>query len=87
MLGRMNAHIQQAIAVAWGTQKALAARCGVTQAAVSLWLLGSRVSAENAMAIERATAGAVKARDIRPDVFDPPPAPAPAGEPPHQEAA
>lgn len=58
-----------------GSQQALAKACHVTQAAVSKWANGGRISAESARAIEVATDGAVSARDLRPDIFgDSPPA-------------
>jgi DNA-binding transcriptional regulator YdaS (Cro superfamily) len=59
--------IQRAIRVA-GSQRALAARCGVTQAAVSKWVLGGRVPAERCVEIERATSGAVRCEELRPDI-------------------
>ena len=64
----MSTLISKAIAVA-GSQKKLAEACGVSQAAVSKWLMGGGVSAESALAIERATDGSVRAEDLRPDVF------------------
>jgi len=52
------------------TQQAFAEMVGLTQGTVSQWLKGqTRVSAENARLIERATSGAVKAAELRPDVF------------------
>ena len=52
-----------------GNQPALANACGVTKAAVSRWVRGHRVSAENAIAIERATHGRVTRSDLRPDLW------------------
>jgi DNA-binding transcriptional regulator YdaS (Cro superfamily) len=52
------------------TQQAFAELVGTTQGSVSNWLIGrARISAETARQIERATEGAVKAADLRPDVF------------------
>lgn len=51
------------------TQNAFAERLGVTQGSVSNWLIGRRISPENARLIERGTEGAVKAAELRPDVF------------------
>ena len=52
------------------TQVEFAARVGRTQGAVSQWLLGKTlISAESAIAIERATSGAVPASQLRPDIF------------------
>ena len=56
----------------FGTQKKLAAEIGCTQAAVSKWVRGHQMTAEYAIAIERATGGKVTAWSLRPDVFDPP---------------
>jgi DNA-binding transcriptional regulator YdaS (Cro superfamily) len=64
----MTTPAQQAIRIA-GSQMALARAVGVSQAAVSKWALGGRVSAENALGIERATSGQVSAADLRPDIF------------------
>lgn len=52
---------------ALGSQAALARQLGVTPAAVSQWLKGSRpVPPRQCTAIERATAGQVTRRDLRP---------------------
>lgn len=52
------------------TQQAFARLVGTTQGSVSNWLVGrARISAETARQIERATDGAVRASDLRPDVF------------------
>ena len=64
--------IVEAIALAiamFGSQQKLAAACGVSQGAVHKWLYGGRVSAENAVAIERATGGLVSKAALRPDLF------------------
>ena len=56
-----------------GSQETLAKRCGVTQAAVSLWLrAASRISAERALAIEAATDGQVPKHRLRPDLWTAP---------------
>ena len=47
----------------------LARKLGVTQGAVHQWAVGlSRPSAERCIQIEKATAGAVRCEDLRPDV-------------------
>jgi DNA-binding transcriptional regulator YdaS (Cro superfamily) len=63
----MNEGIIKAIEVT-GKQSVIAKALGVTQAAVSLWRLGSRVPAESAMEIERLTKGAVTREQICPKV-------------------
>lgn len=51
-----------------GSQAALARRLGVTPAAVAQWLKGLRpVPPKQCVTIERATAGRVTRRDLRPD--------------------
>lgn len=51
------------------TQTALAKRLGVSQGLVSQWVAGrTAVSAERAIEIERATSGAVRCEELRPDV-------------------
>lgn len=65
--------LQKAIAIAGG-QKALARKVGVKQQNVSWWINKSKkVPAERCAAIERATNGAVKREQLRPDVFGPAP--------------
>lgn len=55
------------------TQKAFGRLVGVSQGMVWQWLTGRlRVTAVRAVAIERATAGAVLRHELRPDLFDPP---------------
>ena len=51
-----------------GSQARLAEACGVTQASVWQAKEAGRVSAELALLIERATAGEVTARQLRPDL-------------------
>jgi len=80
----MNTPISIAIRVA-GTQGALAKRCGVSQAAVSKWALGGKISAEKALSVESATNGAVTVHDLRPDIFGPPPA-KDSGPPPEAQS-
>jgi len=60
-------HIETAIALL-GTQAKLADACGVTQASIWQAKEAGRVSAELALLIERATAGEVTARQLRPDL-------------------
>lgn len=77
-----NPLIERAIA-AVGRQADLARSMGCAQQTVSKLLLAEiQVSATQALAIHRATAGAVSASELRPDLFppgyEPPPlAPAP----------
>lgn len=53
---------------------ALARKLGIKQQNVSWWINKSKkVPAERCAAIERATNGAVRKEDLRPDVFGPPP--------------
>jgi DNA-binding transcriptional regulator YdaS (Cro superfamily) len=51
-----------------GTQSALAAQINVGQSHVAMWKHRRSVPAEYCPAIERATAGAVRCEDLRPDV-------------------
>lgn len=52
-----------------GSQKALAELCGVSKGAVSQWKdENRRVPAEYCPLIERATKGAVRCEELRPDV-------------------
>lgn len=51
-----------------GTQKALAVCVGVSQQTVWAWISRKSVPAEHCPAIERATSGAVRCEDLRPDV-------------------
>lgn len=62
--------IHRAIAIA-GSQSRLAALAGVSQQAIGKLALGTsrRPSAELAIAIERATNGAVTRHDLRPDIY------------------
>lgn len=54
-----------------GGQSALARACGVKQGHVWHWLNKSRrVPAEQALAVEAATGGAVTRYELRPDIFD-----------------
>lgn len=57
--------IQKAIKVL-GNQQALAKACNVSQFSVSKWLYGGSISLENALRIEKATQGKVKAEEISP---------------------
>jgi DNA-binding transcriptional regulator YdaS (Cro superfamily) len=51
------------------TQRDMASRLGVTPSLIWQWISGHRpVSAEQAIAIERETAGAVTCEELRPDV-------------------
>jgi len=62
----MNELVQQAIELL-GTQQLLAEACSVSQNAVSKWLNGGAISLENALRIERATQGKVKAEYFSPE--------------------
>ncbi|MDA6682346.1 helix-turn-helix domain-containing protein [Escherichia coli] len=63
----MNLVIQRALNIV-GSQKRLAADCGISQPAVHKWLRGGKVSPEKVFAIVNATNGQVKAYEIRPDL-------------------
>lgn len=67
-------HLHRAIELC-GSQQALAKQIGLSQQGVSYLLKARTVSAETAVAIERATNGAVSRRDLRPDLFSDSPAP------------
>lgn len=63
----MENPVQKAIQVLGG-QNNLANACGVSQNAISKWLnKQSKVSLENALKIERATNGNVKADEFNPE--------------------
>ncbi len=54
------------------SQAELARRIGVSQASVSQWVSGvKRLPAEQCAAIERATKGRIKRKELRPDLFGP----------------
>lgn len=64
----MNKAIKTAIDIV-GTQKKLGEACGITQQAVFKWLHNkAKVSPEHIPLIVKATNGAVKAHEIRPDL-------------------
>jgi DNA-binding transcriptional regulator YdaS (Cro superfamily) len=57
-----------------GSQKATGKLINVSQPAIHKWITGkSKPSAKNAIAIERATHGAITREQLRPDVFGPAP--------------
>jgi DNA-binding transcriptional regulator YdaS (Cro superfamily) len=60
-------HLDRAVEIA-GSQDALARRIGVRQSLISMWKHRGRVPAEYCPDIERATSGAVRCEDLRPDV-------------------
>lgn len=62
----MNA-LERSIEVLGGTS-ALASAIGVAGSLPSMWKARGRVPAEHCPAIERATGGAVRCEDLRPDV-------------------
>jgi DNA-binding transcriptional regulator YdaS (Cro superfamily) len=66
----MNGPFSDLLAKAKLTQTALARLSGVNKATVCRWARG-RVSAERAIAIEEATAGAISRSDLRPDLWPP----------------
>lgn len=53
---------------ALGSTSALAAAIGVASSLPSMWKSRGRVPAEHCPAIERATGGAVRCEELRPDV-------------------
>lgn len=61
-------HIQRAVDH-FGSQALLAERIGLSQQGVSYLLHANRISAEIAIAIDRATGGAVSKEQLRPDLF------------------
>ena len=66
-------HLQLAVDYC-GSQKALADKIGITQPGVSFLLHEAKnISAELAIAIERATDCMVTRGDLRPDIFGPAP--------------
>jgi DNA-binding transcriptional regulator YdaS (Cro superfamily) len=67
-LPSVGAAVARAIALTQ-TQQKLAAACGVSQAAISKAKIGGRVSPRLALAIHRATGGAVPASVLRPDLW------------------
>jgi DNA-binding transcriptional regulator YdaS (Cro superfamily) len=69
----METPLDKAIKAAGG-QVALAEKIGKGQSTVSLWRRQRRVPAEYCRAIETATGGAVTRHELRPDIFDEPPA-------------
>lgn len=74
-----NAHIERAIALA-GSQPKLARSSGLSQQHISKLVRGQRSpTAEVAVALERATNGAIGRWEIRPDLWDPPAAMTRAG--------
>jgi len=62
-------HIRRAVGIA-GSQQKLAVRAGFSQQHIS-YLLNSadQISAESAVAIDRATGGQVSRAQLRPDLF------------------
>ncbi len=63
----MNKSIVRAIEFTGG-QSALAKHCGVSQPTVNQWLNGGKMDVKYIPAIIKATNGAVKPEDLRPDV-------------------
>ncbi|WP_082476072.1 YdaS family helix-turn-helix protein [Methylobacterium sp. Leaf99] len=63
--------IQAAIAIL-GSEAKLGSACGVSQGAIWKAKRAGRVSGELAVAIERATKGAVPRWQLRPDLWDSP---------------
>jgi DNA-binding transcriptional regulator YdaS (Cro superfamily) len=64
----VSAAIARAIAIKESQHK-LAAACGVSQALISKAKIGGRLSPRLAIAIHRATAGAVPGSALRPDLW------------------
>jgi len=68
-----TSHIDRAVKIV-GSQAELGRVLGITAGAVHQWVAGLRpVPARFAIAIERATDGAVASSDLRPDIFGDPP--------------
>lgn len=65
----MNKHLIKKAVDLLGSQVSLAQKCGVSQPAVYKWLNGGVITPENAIAVEKATDGAVTRCGLRPDVF------------------
>ena len=63
--------IEAAIARA-GSEAKLAAAVGLSQAAINKAKRAGRVSAELAVAIDRATGGVIPRHELRPDLYPPP---------------
>ena len=70
----------KAIELTGGSESSLARAVGLSQNAVWAARQARRVSASMAVKIERATRGAVKAADLRPDVWQEPLAKSPKPE-------
>ncbi|MBB2157034.1 helix-turn-helix domain-containing protein [Gluconacetobacter diazotrophicus] len=82
-----NSSLQSAVDL-FGGQSSLAKAIGKKQGHVWWWLHRARkVPAEQAIAIERATGGAVSRQDLRPDLFGIPAPPVEAPAPTTPEAA
>jgi len=64
----MLSALDRAICI-FGNQASLAKAIGFTQQAISYAYKNGRVSAEMAVAIERATNAVVRRDDLRPDIF------------------
>lgn len=60
--------VRKAVAIA-GSQNKLAGLCGVSAVAVGKWLRNGQVSAASAVAIDKATNGAVGKEEILPHIF------------------
>lgn len=64
-------HLVRNAAALLGSQQALAEATGLSQQGISYLInQAPRVTAEVAIAIERATGGAVTAKELRPDIFE-----------------
>jgi len=59
--------LKKAIDIA-GSQSALAAACGVVPQVVNNWMRRNSIPADRCIDIDRATQGAVRCEDLRPDV-------------------
>jgi Uncharacterized protein conserved in bacteria, prophage-related len=62
--------IKMAVNIA-GSQSELARQVGVTPQAVHAWLEGGPIHPHSALRVERATNGAVRREELRPDIFGP----------------
>lgn len=69
--------VDKVIALCDNNQSELARRCGVKQPHVWKWIKAGRIPAERVPSVVRAVAGAVAAHELRPDLPELFPAPAP----------
>ena len=63
----MNLGVKAAIEIC-GSQAVVAKACGISQPTVFKWLGGAKIDVAHVSSIVKATNGAVKPEDLRPDV-------------------